>query len=147
MGPTAFYAGTHTRSFHEARRAHAARTGVRALMSQLMGRDPIATLAPSAMVLSAGDMVVWDTKTHHHGTRNTSTARRMLLSFSFLAAGSEACHLPGYLQFLATRDVWTAQYRVKELIAGAHGPNRVPPPRRIKPAGLRRDEAPLTRGG
>ena len=127
MGPTVLYAGTHTEAFHAARRAYTARVGPQVAVSR---DDPLAARAhaPLAMTLGAGDMVVFDTRVFHHGTRNVTTARRMLLCFSFLAAGSDRRNIPGYFQFLATPDIREGQYLVRDLI---------PPPVRA-----RRDEPP-----
>ena len=129
MGPTAFYARSHTPSFTP-RPAFEARAGAarRARRRAAPAAPPAPTHSPraaAAPLLGAGDMVVFDTKTHHHGLENASATRRALLNFSFLSAASDPRDLPGYVQFLATPDVRAGRFRISDF-ARAHAPPSAP---------------------
>ena len=130
MGPTAFYARSHTAEFHAASRAFEARAGA-ARGAHVVARsgdadaDPLAACEAAAPLLGAGDMVVFDTKTHHQGLENASRNRRALLNFSFLSAASDPRDLPGYVQFLATPDVRLGRFHVVDFTR-PHAPPSAP---------------------
>lgn len=122
MGPTVLYAGTNQRDFHARRRAFERGS---------LAVDPIEAHAPSYMVLSEGDMVIFDAKIFHHGTANVSTIPRILLSFSILSDRSHSHDLPGYFRLLATPDIADGQFIVQDFLADhgslgieLHGPQR-----------------------
>ena len=81
--------------------------------------------AAAAPVPGAGDMVGFDTKTHHQGLENASRNRRALLNFSFLSAASDPRDLPGYVQFLATPDVRLGRFHVVDFTR-PHAPPSAP---------------------
>ena len=125
MGPTVLFAGTHSRSFHELRRDYDLEAGPSGVGGTVGGTsacvaavDPIDAQPPSPMLLDAGDMVVFDTRTFHHGTENASEQSRMLLSFSFLATGSNPRNVPAYFSFLATPDIAEGQLVVGDFTRG-----------------------------
>ena len=118
-GPTAFFAGTHTTEFHAARQEF---TKCRATMGEATRvdspDDPLASAPRRALLLGAGDLVVFDAKVHHQGTANTSPQRRYLLQFSFLSGASDPRQLPGNIRFMASPDVRAGQYLVRDLVRG-----------------------------
>ena len=116
MGPTVFYPGTHTAAFHAARAAHTGRPATMCEATRAPPGDPLADLAPAAMVLRAGDLVLFDACAHHQGTENASREQRVLLQFSFLAGGADARRLPGNIRFMASPDVAAGAVRVRDLL-------------------------------
>lgn len=124
-GPTCLFAGSHTRAFHAkhvggvAEVLHRARyydaSGEQEAVGEMApppagsgtGRGAeaeaeevrlVAQRAPSAALLDAGDVLLYDSSLFHFGGANVSTLPRALLMFSFQEAPSWGTHeeVPGF---------------------------------------------------
>ena len=120
-GPTCLFAGSHTRAFHQQHVGGEGEALRRAKYydasgeAEEIGQDEetkphsaseaeaeavrlVAQSAPSAALLDAGDVLLYDSSLFHFGSANVSTLPRALLMFSFQEAPPWGTHeeVPGF---------------------------------------------------